>query len=127
MDRIVDMGHRAGTQPESGSVCDITRPAGRGGIEQGSAPFQGAVRKAAVAIGDGIQHRRDEVIAYARREPVSALTAAAGVGLLLGLGVAIGSRAATGAKGSWLPRLNSRRSFLARPAGQAWRRLLHLE
>lgn len=109
---FVDTGHRLGTQPESGSVCDITRPAGRGGdLEKGHELFQRAVKRAAVAISDGIQHRTAEAIAYTRRQPVSALTAAAGVGLIVGLGVAMG----------WRPRPSSRLSFFGRPAPQSWR------
>jgi hypothetical protein len=114
---FVDTGHRAGTHPESGSVCDITRPAGRSGdLERGRELLQGAVQRAAVAIGDGIQHRTDEVIAFTRRQPVGALTAAAGVGLLVGLGVAMG----------WRPRPSSRLSFFGRPAQQSWRTLFRL-
>jgi hypothetical protein len=114
---FVDMGHRAGTHPDSGSVCDITRPAGRGGdLEKGRELLQGAVKRAAFAIGDGIQHRTDEVIAYTRRQPVSALTAAAGVGLIVGLGVAMGRR----------PRPSSRLGFFGRPTQQSWRTLFRL-
>jgi hypothetical protein len=55
-----------------------------------------ALKKAAGAVGNGIQDRRDEVIAYARRELAAALTAAAGFGVLVGLALAIGSRTGTG-------------------------------
>ena len=114
---FVDTGYRAGARPESGSVCDITRRAGRGGdLDKGRELFRDAVKRTAFAIGGGIQHRADEAIAYTRRQPVSALTAAAGVGLLVGIGVAMG----------WRPRPSSRLSVFGRPAPQSWRTLFRL-
>ena len=109
--KLVDVGHRVETQPESGLVCDITHAApgsgevGRivGADAKGRDALQAALKKAAAAVGNGIQDRRDEVIAYARREPVAAL-AAAGIGCLVGLALAIGSRAGTGGGRAWLPR-----------------------
>src|SRR4029434_1318136 len=44
-------------------------------------------------------------------EPVAALTAATGFGFLVGLTLAIGSRADAGGR-TWLPELNSRRHIL---------------
>jgi hypothetical protein len=132
--KLVDVGHRVETQPESGLVFDITHAApgsgevGRivGADAKGSDALQAALKKAAAAVGNGIQDRRDEVIAYARREPVAALTAAAGIGCLVGL--ALGSRAGTGGGRAWLPPLNSRRrSFLGRRTGSGWRGFLRLE
>jgi len=132
---LVDGGHRFETQPESGLVCDITHAApGSGAVgrivdanAKGRDALQAALKKAAAAVGNGIQDRRDEAIAYARREPVAALTAAAGFGVLVGLALAIGSRAGTGGGRAWLPQLNSRRSFLGRRTGSGWRGFLRLE
>lgn len=130
--KFVDVGHRVETQPGPGLVSDITHAAtGSGeagrtvGAELGEA-FQ-ALKKASGAVGNGIQDRRDEVIAYARREPVAALTAAAGFGFLAGLALAIGSRAGTGDGSAWLPQLKSRRSFLGRRTGSGWRGFLRLK
>jgi len=78
-------------------------------------------------VGNGIHDRANEVTAYARREPVGALTVATGVGFLVGLCLAIGSHATTGEKSDRLSQLNSRRSFLDRRTGSGWRRLLRLE
>jgi hypothetical protein len=128
---LVDGGHRVETQPVS-----AIRHAGTGSGEvgrivdadaKGRDALQAALKQAAAAVGNGIQDRRDEVIAYARREPVAALTAAAGFGFLVGLALAIGSRAGTGGGKAWLPQLNSRRSFLGRRAGSGWRGFLRLE
>ena len=115
---LVDGGHRVETQPESGLVCDITHAApGSGAVgrivgadAKGRDALQAALKKAAAAVGNGIQDRRDEAIAYARREPVAALTAAAGFGFLVGLALAIGSRAGTGGGRAWLHQLNLRRA-----------------
>jgi hypothetical protein len=130
--KLVDVGHRV----ETGLASDITHAAtgsGEGGgivgtDAKGSDALQAALKKAAVAVGNGIQDRRDEVIAYARREPATALTAAAGVGFLVGLVLAIGSRPGAGDSRAWLPQLNSRRrSFLGRRTGSGWREFLRLE
>jgi ElaB/YqjD/DUF883 family membrane-anchored ribosome-binding protein len=129
--KFADVGHRVETEP--GLVSDITHAAtGTGevgrtiGAEFGEA-YQ-ALKKAAAAVGNGMQDQTDEVIAYARREPATALTAAAGVGFLVGLVLAIGSRPGAGDSRAWLPQLNSRRrSFLGRRTGSGWREFLRLE
>ena len=128
--KFADVGHRVETQPEPGLVSNITHAAsgsgevGRAvGAELGEA-LQ-ALKKAATAVGNGMQDQTNEVIAYARREPVTAMTAAASFGFLVGLAaLAIGSRAGTGGGRAWLPQLNSRRSFLGRRAGSGWRGLM---
>jgi ElaB/YqjD/DUF883 family membrane-anchored ribosome-binding protein len=134
--KLVDVGHRVETQSESGLASDITHAAtgsedgGRivGTDAKGSEALQAALKKAAAAVGNGIQDRTDEVIAYARREPVAALTAAAGVGFLVGLVLAISSRSGAADGRAWLPQLNSRRrSFLGRRTGSGWREFLRLE
>ena len=132
---LVGVGHRVETQPESGLVSDITHAAPGSGVVgrivgadvKGRDALQAALKKAAAAVGNGIQDRMDEVIAYAHREPVAALTAAVGFGVLVGLALAIGSRAGTGGGRAWLPQLNSRRSFLGRRTGSGWRGFLRLE
>jgi hypothetical protein len=131
--KLVETGHRV--ELESGRASDITHAPGNpegstvgAELVKGSEALQAAVKKAATAIGCGIQDGRDEVIAYARREPVAALTAAAGVGVLLGLAIAMGSRSAAGSGSAWLPQLNSRRtSLFARRSGSGWRGILRLE
>jgi hypothetical protein len=134
--QFVDVGHRVETQPDPVLVSDITHAATGSGevgrtvgaeLAKGSDALQAALTKAAAAVGNGIQDRRDQVIAYARREPVAALTAAAGFGFLVGLALAIGSRAGTGGGRAWLPQLNSRRSFLGGRTGSGWRGFLRLE
>jgi hypothetical protein len=131
-----DVGHQVETEPGSGLISDITHAAtGRGevgrilGVDaKGSEALQAALKKAAAAVRNGIQDRRDQVIAYARREPEAALTAAVGFGILVGLALAIGSRPDAGGARSWLPRLtSSRRRFLGRQTASGWRGLLRLE
>jgi hypothetical protein len=124
---FADVGHRV---DELGLASDITH-AVTGTGEAGrtiAAEFGEAYGTFMRGCGRGwqrMQDQTDEVIGYARREPVTAMTAAAGVGFLVGLAaLAIGSRASTGGGRAWLPRLNSRRSFLARRAGSGWRGLL---
>jgi hypothetical protein len=134
--KFVDVGHRVETQSDSGLPSDITRPTGNAGVDttvaaelaKGSEAIQAALKKAAAAVGKGIQERGDEVITYARREPMTALTVAAGFGFVVGLVLAIGARAGTGDGGrAWLPRLNARRSLLGKRTGAGWRGFLRLE
>jgi ElaB/YqjD/DUF883 family membrane-anchored ribosome-binding protein len=124
--KFPDVGHRV----EPGLASDITLAAtGTGEVgrtigEECGEAYQ-ALKKAATAVGNGMQKQTDEVIAYARREPVTAITAAASFGFLVGLAaLAIGSRAGTGGGRAWLPQLNPRRSFLGRRAGSGWPGLL---
>jgi len=117
----VEVGHRVEAQPGCGLIPDITHTTpGRGGGKigadaKGRAALQAVLKRAAAAVGKGIHDRRNEVTAYARRAPVGALTAATGVGFLVGL--AIGSRATTGGESYRLFQLSSRRSSLGRRKG----------
>jgi len=128
---LVEVGHRVEAQPGCGLIPDITHTTpGRGGGKigadaKGRAALQAVLKRAAAAVGKGIHDRRNEVTAYARRAPVGALTAATGVGFLVGL--AICSRATTGGESYRLFQLSSRRSSLGRRKGLGWRRLLRLE
>ena len=128
---LVEVGHRVEAQPGCGLIPDITHTTpGRGGGKigadaKGRAALQAVLKRAAAAVGKGIHDRRNEVTAYARRAPVGALTAATGVGFLVGL--AIGSRATTGGESYRLFQLSSRRSSLGRRKGLGWGRLLRLE
>jgi len=117
---FVDVGNRVGTSSTGGSGDGV----GTIGAElaRSREALQGALNQAACAIGDGIKRRADGVIAYTRREPVSALSAAAGVGMLVALGVAIASRGVSGRQGDWLSL-----SVLGRRAVPGWRRFLRLE
>jgi len=130
---LVEVGHRVEARPGCGLIPDITHTTpGRGGQKigadaKGRDTVQASLQKAAAAVGNGIHDRTNEITAYARREPVGALTVATGVGFLVGLCLAIGSHATTGGKSDRLSQLNSRRSFLDRCAGSGWRRLLRLE
>src|ERR1700752_4235960 len=102
--KFEEVGHRVEPQPSSGQFSDITHTSTASGEARrvGSADatssdsLQAAVKKTATVVGDGIRDRRDDVIAYVRREPVAALTTATALGFLVGLSVAIGSRADTG-------------------------------
>ncbi|HSE45858.1 MAG TPA: hypothetical protein VLA89_11095 [Gemmatimonadales bacterium] len=134
--KFVDVGHRVGTPPESGLMSDATHAAtgdteaGRtvgAELAKGSEAFQAALKKAAAVVGNGLQERREEVITYARREPLAALAAAAGFGFVIGLTLAIGLRAGAGGERAWLPQTNSRQSFLGRRTGAGWRGFLRLE
>jgi hypothetical protein len=135
MDRkLVDVGHRVEAQKDTGLVADITHSTGDSRWSEGSAgavPAAGgdalqALKNAAAAVGTGVQDRTDEVIAYARREPVAALTAAAGLGFLAGVALAIAARRGDDQR-SWLPQMNAKRAFLARRTGSGWRGILGLE
>ena len=92
--KLDDVGHRVETGPGCGLISDITH-AGPGRGEGG--------RIAAAAQGCR-----------------AALTAATGVGFLVGLCLAMGSRATTGARRDW-------RGFLGRRTRSGWWRLLRLE
>ena len=128
--KFADVGHRVET--ERGLVSDITHDAtGTGDVGRTiGAEFGEAYQALKKGCGRGwqrMQNQTGEVIGYARREPVTAMTAAASFGFLVGLAaLAIGSRAGTGGGRAWLPQLNSRRSFLSRRAGSGWRGLLRL-
>ncbi len=127
--KLDDVGHRVETKPGSGLVSDITHAApGRDGGKigahaKGRGALHAALKKAAATVGNGIHDRTNEVIAYA----VGALTAATGVGILVGLCWARGSRATMGGKREWLSQMSSRRSFLGRRTRSGWRSLLRLE
>jgi hypothetical protein len=126
----IEVGHRVGSQPE---YSDLTHPVTGNGevarsvvaeLAKSREALQAALAQAAAAVGQGIHEKRDEVIAYARRQPAAALTAAVGIGFLVGLALAIGARGSTG---GGLPQLTSRRSFLGRGRGSGWRGFLRLE
>ena len=132
--KLDDVGHRVETEPGCGLISDITHAAPRrgeggkiGAAAKGRSALQAVLKQAAAAVGNGIHDRTNEVTAYARREPVGALTAATGVGFLVGLCLARGSRATTGGTREWPSQLKSRRSVLGRRTGSGWRRLLGLE
>jgi hypothetical protein len=100
-----DVGHRV--ESESGMIFDM--------------------RKAACAVGSELQDRREQVLDYARREPETALTAAATLGLLVGLALALGSRSGSASGSAWLPQLGSRRGLFGKRTGSSWRERLGLE
>lgn len=135
MERKLDsVGHRVETERGCGLISDITHAApgrGEGGQigadAKGRSALQAVLKKAAAAVGNGIHDRTNEVTAYARREFAGALTAATGVGFLVGLCLARGSRATTRGTSEWPSQLNSRRGVLGRRTGSGWRRLLGLE
>ena len=103
---VLDVGHRVET--EAGTELAALK-----------------LKKAATAVANGIQDGRDELIAFARREPMAALTAAAGFGILVGFALTMGSRSGTDRTRPWLPQLNSGRTgFLGRRASSGWRGLL---
>ena len=73
-------------------------------------------RNAAATVGSSVQDRAGEVIAYTRREPAAALTMATALGVLVGLGMAIGSLRGS----SWLAPRRRRQSVIARLTGLPW-------
>ena len=129
MERKFDVERRVETRPESGLLSGITHAA-TGDREAGMTvgaefeAFQAALKKAAAAMSNGIQEGREEVIAYARREPMAALAAAAGLGFVIGLALAIGSRANAGGERAWLPQTNL---SLGTRTGTGWRGFLRRE
>jgi len=134
MDRkLDDVGHGVETESGCGLISGITYAApsrGEGGKigadVKGRIALQVVLKKAAAAVGNGIHDRTNEITAYARRGPVGALIAATGVGFIVGLCLARGSRATTGGTSEWPSQRNSRRSVLGRRT-RSWRRLLGLE
>jgi hypothetical protein len=91
--KLEDVGHRVETGPGYGLISDITHAApSRGEVAKGRIALQAARKQAAAAVGARIQDRRAQAIAYARREPEAALTAAAAFGFLVGFALAMGSR-----------------------------------
>jgi hypothetical protein len=126
-EKFANVGHRVEPDHGLGLVPDLA-PSATGTGRTIGAEFGEAYRALMKGCGRGwqrMQNQTDEVIGYARKEPVTAMTAAASVGFLVGLAaLAIGSRASTGGGRAWLPQLNSRRSFLGRRAGSGWRGLL---
>src|SRR5260370_11432702 len=72
--------------------------------------FQETFKHAAATVGNSVQDRADEVIAYTRREPATALTMAAAVGVLVGLAMAIGGFSGKG----WLAPRHRKPNRIAR-------------
>jgi hypothetical protein len=130
--KLVEVGHRVEAQPGCGLIPDIThttpgRGAGRSARPRRAAPLSRPSSRGLQPRWARAHDRANQVTAYARREPVGALTVATGVGFLVGLCLAIGSHATTGGKSDRLSQLTSRRRALGRRTGLGWRRLLRLE
>lgn len=138
---FTDVGQRVESQPEWTQGSVIPRRASTSGgttaaigeeLVRGAGALRSAVKQGAVAIGHEMQDRGEEIIAYTRRQPVRALMAAAGIGIAIGLSLALGARAERRQSG-WLSQLshlshwNPRRSLLGRPAGHGWRSIFSLE
>ena len=126
--KLDDVGHRVETEPGRGLISDITHAVPGGGeggrvgaAAKGRGALQAVLKKVAV-----IQAQPNKVTRYTRSEPVGVLTAATGVGFLVGLCLAIGWSTIAGGERSAV-RTDSRRSFLGRRTGSGWRRLLRLE
>jgi hypothetical protein len=119
--KLAETGYRESEITHAPGTGEVGKTV-RAELARGSDAFQVACKKAATAIGTGFHDGRDEVIAYTRREPVAALTAAAGFGLFIGLVIAMGSRSGARSGSAWLPRLQARRSSLfGRRASSGWR------
>lgn len=109
--KLEDVGHRVETEPRRGLISDITHAAPSRGKDgkiadaKGRIALQAALKQAAAAVGAGIQDRRAQAIAYARREPETALTAAAAFGFLVGFALAMGSRGGTSGGRAWQPQV----------------------
>jgi hypothetical protein len=124
MERKLDeVGHRIETEPEFGLISDVTYAA----PSRGDGGKIGADAKGGIALQAALKQAGDQVIAYARREPETALTAAAAFGFLVGFALAMGSRGGTSGGRAWLPQLNSRLNFRGRRRGSGWRGFLRLE
>ena len=126
--KLEDVGYLVEKQPGPGLVSAGRKEVGRiaDADAKGSDGLETALKKAAAVVRSGLQDRMDEVIGYARREPVVALTAAAVFGFLVGLALATGSRPGAGGGRAWLTQLNSGRNFLGRRTGSDWRGFLRL-
>lgn len=133
---LTDVEQRVGTEWSQGDVVSPGRSASEGraatigeDLAEGARALQCAVKQGAVMIGHEVKDRRDEVIAYTRRQPVRALMAAAGIGLIAGLSMALGARAERRRSG-WLAQLTQRSgrpSLLGRPLGGGWRSFMRLQ
>lgn len=132
---FTDVGQRVGTEWSQGNVVSPGRSASEGraatigeDLAEGARALQCAVKQSAVMIGNEVKDRRDEVIAYTRKQPVRALMAAAGIGLIAGLSMALGARAER--RSGWLAQLtqaSGRPSLLGRPLAGGWRSFMRLQ
>lgn len=100
-----DIGYPPGIQPTRDEIREANR-----GLHAGES-LQDAMRSAVVSVSHGVQDGTDQVIAYTRREPTSALTMAFTLGFLVGLSVAIGGVAA-----GWFVEQKPKRNFMSRLA-----------
>jgi len=100
-----DIGYPPGSQPTRDEIRETNRQ-----LHPGES-LQDAMRSAVVSISHGVQDGTDEVLAYTRREPASALTMALTLGFLVGLSVAIGGVAA-----GWFVEQKPKRNLMSRLA-----------
>jgi len=100
-----DIGYPPGSQPTRDEIREANRR-----LRAGES-LQDAMKSAVVSISHGMQDGTDEVLAYTRREPASALTMAFTLGFLVGLSVAIGGVAA-----GWFVEQKPKRNFMSRLA-----------
>lgn len=125
---FTDVGQRVGTEGSQGDVVSPRAATIGEDLAEGARALQCAVKQGAVMIGHEVKDRGDEVIAYTRRQPVRALMAAAGIGLIAGLSMALGARAERRRSG-WLAQLtqaSGRPSLLGRPVAAGWRSFMRL-
>lgn len=126
---FTDVGPRVGIEGSQGDVVSPGRIEGRVAtigedLADGARALQCAVKQGAVMIGQEVKDRGDEVIAYTRRQPGRALMAAAGIGLIAGLSMALGARAERRRSG-WLAQM-TQASGLAKPLAGGWRSFMRL-
>jgi len=126
--KLDDVGHRVETEPGRRLISDITHafPGGGEGGRVGAAAKDRAALQAVLKKAAAVHGQPNEVTRYTRSEPVGVLTAATGVGFLVGLCLVIGWSAIAEGERSAV-RTYSRRRFLGRRTGSGWRRLLRLE
>jgi ElaB/YqjD/DUF883 family membrane-anchored ribosome-binding protein len=112
----IEIGYPPASQPTPDEIREANRNIHQPGrvIDAAQAEVVRAFRNAAVTVQRGVQDGADEVIAYTRREPAAALTMAAGLGILVGFVMAIGS---FGGRGWLAPR---RPSVMTRLTGLRW-------
>jgi len=120
----IEIGYPPASRPTPDEIREANRGIHRSGQVLDAAHgegtrvtrFQETFRHAAATVGNSVQNRADEVIAYTRREPATALTMAAAVGVLVGLAMAIGGFSGKG----WLAPRNRKQNVMARLTGLRW-------
>ena len=112
----MEIGYPPASQPTADEIREANRPIHRSGhvIDTAQAEAMRVFRNTAATVQHRVQEGADEVLAYTRREPASALMMAAALGVVVGLAMAFGGLGGR----AWLgPR---EQSVMTRLTGLRW-------